>query len=55
LNEEIEAEMDSSLKLNTEDTDAISENLKERSEQIKQADTLASVSENTSNEPTEVL
>ena len=55
LNEEIEAEMDSRLKLNTEDTDAISENLKERSEKIKQADTLASVSEKTSNEPNEVL
>lgn len=55
LNEEIEAEMDSSLKLNTEDTDAISENLKERSEKIKQADTLASVSEKSSNESNEVL
>ena len=55
LNEEIEAEMDDSLKLNTEDTDAISQNLKERSEKIKQADTLASVSETSSDEPKEVL
>lgn len=54
LNEEIESEMDESLKLSSEDTDALSENLKARSEQIKQADTLESFSEN-SDETKKVL
>lgn len=55
LSEEIEAEMDESLKLNTEDTSAIADNLKERSEKIKQADLLASLSEQSSDESKEVL
>lgn len=50
LSEEIDSDLDESLKLKTEDTKATSENLKKRSEDILRAQTLESVSEKSPNE-----
>jgi hypothetical protein len=51
LSEEIESEMDESLKLNVEDTEATSEQLKQRAEEIVRPQNLDSISED-SNEQT---
>ena len=51
LSEDIEENLDESLKLKTEDTEATSENLKKRSEDILRAQTLESVAEKSPNEP----